>query len=220
MPRKTTSPRSKKARVNTSTRRIARQEVKKEVGRYIETKYVDSYATGAVTAIPAVGTLFSVHGTYASGSFVPIVQGLDNGQYIGTKINPRYLKVRYAMDVADTSNVVSMVVIQSKGLWGNNGDMTNVYEVTGTVNAPFSAVSTEFADRFRVLYRREIVLDTDDPTKIGSIKIGPKKLRKMTFTAGTGSVESGHIMVGFISDSTAVTHPAVRLSWRFYYKDA
>lgn len=208
-------------RKQTVTRRVARQEVKKELNRKIETKFIDGYATGAITAISSAGSLFSTHGSYPSGIFVPMTQGTAENQYLGEKIEPRFLKVRWALDSGDSSNIVSIIVVQAKGAWTNIGDMSTIYQQTGTITAPLSAVNDHYNDRFRVLYRREVKMDSDDPTRIGSIKIGPKKLRRIVFEDNTGvDVEAGHLMIGFISDSTAVSHPVVRLFWRFYYKDA
>lgn len=214
-------PLKRRTRKQTATRRVARQEVKKELNRKLETKFIDGYATGAITAISATGSLFSAHGSYSGGTFVPMTQGTGETQYIGERIEPRFLKIRWAMDNYDTpSNIISMVVLQAKGAWTNGGTMSSIYQQTGTTTAPLSAVNDGFNDRFRILYRREITVDVDDTTKQGSIKIGPKKLRRIMFNDASGTVETGLLMIGFISDSTAASHPALRIFWRFYYKDA
>lgn len=207
-------------RVTTGTsHKIARFEAKKAIYRESETKMIDGYVTGAITAVSSDGILLSAHGTYASGSFVPITQGSALNQYVGSRIKPTWLKIKWATDYADTTNLMSIVVLQSKGLWVNGGTMANIYESTGTTTAPLSAVDTTYNDRFRILFRREVSMDSDDPTRYGKIKIGPKMLRSIFFNDASGSVEAGHIMIGFISDSNAITHPTIRCYWRLYYKD-
>lgn len=208
-------------RKNTSTTaRIARREAYKAINRRTETKMIDGSVSGAITAISAFGSLFSLHGTYASGTFVPITGGIAVNDYIGQWIKPSYLKLKWALEVADGSNIITIMVIQSKGIWTNTGDMQNILQNVNTTSAPLQPVDTQYSSRFRVLYRRMVKVDSDDPTTTGSIKIGPRKLRKMHFADEFGDIESGHLMIGFISDSTAVTHPTLRMVHRLYYKDS
>jgi hypothetical protein len=203
-----------------STVRIARREARKAINRNIETKYVDGNVSGAITAISATGSLFSLHGTYTSGSFVAMTQGVNTGEYIGQWIKPTWIKIKWALEAADSSNLITIMVVQAKGLWVNSGDMSNILETVNTTSAPLQSVDSAYSSRFKVLYRRMIKVDTDDPLMSGSIKIGPRKLRKLHFTDAFGSSESGHIMIGFISDSTAISHPTLRMVHRFYFKDA
>jgi len=197
---------------------MIRKEAIRAVNRAEETKSLDGVIN--TNSISYAGTLYSLHGSYSTGSFVPITQGVDNQQYQGRVITPRYLNMRYQVTSADSTNTFSIIVVQTKGLWNNNGDMANIYQTTSSVVAPLSAIDTSYDHRFRVLYRRQIVVDTDDSVKTGIIKLNWKKLRRIAFSDTAGSCESGHLMLGVISDSSAVTHPTFNCYWRLYYKDA
>lgn len=188
------------------------------MSRTVESRTLDGIINGLT--VSNLGTLYSLHGTYGSGSFVPIVSGDGPQQYSGRSITPRYLTIRWAMTASDTTNIFSIIVIQTKGNWVNQGDMANIYEVTSTTYAPLSPVDTTFNSRFRVLYRREFVLDTDDSVRRGLIKLGPKLLHKINFSDGSGTTETGHLMLGVITDSSTTPHPSFSAYWRLYYKDA
>jgi hypothetical protein len=205
------------------TRKVARREAYKAINKKTETKYVDGIVTGAITATSATGTLLSLHGTYASGSFAPFVQGIDFNQYLGQWIKPTWLKIRYAFDIADSANIVSVIVIQAKGSWVNGGTMASIYDTAtaGTTTAPFGDLNSGFSTRFRVLYRRQHNLNAAaNDVVMGKIRISPRQLRKMNLSDAIGTCESGQIMLGCISDSTAVSHPVLRCKWRLYFKDS
>jgi hypothetical protein len=205
------------------TRKVARREAYKAINKKTETKYVDGIVTGAITATSATGTLLSLHGTYGTGSFVAMTQGTDFNQYIGQWIKPTWLKIRYAFDLADNANIVSVIVVQAKGSWVNGGTMASIYDTVtaGTTTAPFGDLNSAFSTRFRVLYRRQHNLNAAaNDVIMGKIRISPRQLRKLNFSDNAGAVESGHIMLGCISDSTAVSHPSLRCKWRLYFKDS
>lgn len=210
-------------------RHVARQEAKKAIKREIETKHLDGYVQEdvGVAQISSVGQNFQLTGSYSTGAFTSIVQGVGDGQYIGEMIRPALLKIRYEVigaiaAPADTFNTMSIMIIQAKGNFILGASAANQYQVTGLLAtiAPQSAVNDNFNDRYRVLARHIITVDGDDPAINGEFTIKSKKLRPIRFSDGAGTIEAGTLFMSVISDSLAPTHPALRAYWRLYYKDA
>lgn len=215
--RQTRRPRTKRATRQNTMRTVARKEAYKALAKQEETKTLDGYALS--TLIPNTGTLLSLHGSYQTGSFVPIVQGDSLQEYTGRNIVPKYLTLRFTTD-SSARGTLSCVVIQSKGLWANTGDMANILQVTGSAAAPLSPVDSSFNNRFRMLYRKSFILDTDDPIRTSTIKLNWKKIRKIWFSDDAGTIENGHLMFGIISDHTGASPPSFNAYWRMYYKDS
>lgn len=212
--------RKRTTRRKTAVRSIARREAIKVVNRSEETKVLDgSWFQGATSY---TGSLINIHGTYAPStfSFTPIVQGSDTGQYSGRALTPKYLVIRYQFAVADTTNLCTLMLMQAKGNWANQGNMVNILQLTNSLMAPLSPLNTSYNDRLRILYRRQHQLDATTPIRNGIIKVSWKKLRKIMFSDNAGTIETGQIMLGAISDSSAISHPMLTAVWRFYYKDS
>lgn len=212
--------RKRTTRRKTAVRSIARREAIKVVNRSEETKVIDgNYFQGPVSYS---GSLISLHGSYTPGtfSFNPIVQGSDSGQYSGRSLTPKYLVIRYQLQVADTTNLLSILLMQAKGNWVNQGNMVNILQITNSIMAPLSPLNTAYNDRLRILARKQHQLDPDTTIRNGIIKVSYKKLRKLMFSDASGTVETGQLMLGVVSDSAAINHPTITAVWRFYYKDA
>jgi len=85
----------------------------------------------------------------------------------------------------------------------------------------FSPFDQDYEDRFRVLYRKTIALNTlGDANKVFKANIPYNKFSKIRFNDSAGTPEIGTIMIGWISDSSAAAHPLIRAQWRLFYKDA
>lgn len=198
----------------TSTRKIARREAKKVVNRAIESKTFDgAHVAGQIDFSGGVTNLLSD----PSGG-VTITQGVGESQYVGTAIKPTYIKISFNWTLADTTNMVRVVVVQSRGLLVPT--MADILQSVGNVRAPLSDYDIDFNDRYNVLADRCYSLDQTNKTQvIGKIKVSAAKLRRIKFSDTAGTYEAGGIYFGYITDSAAVSHPILQAYWRVHYKD-
>jgi len=216
--RRTTTrrPRRRVQRNNNAMHRVARYEAKKVVNRTVESKMWDGATARAVDYTGSVFRAFTNPSTA-----VTIAQGTGDDAYIGSKVKVMYLTGHFQWVVGDTTNVATLIVFQDKGSFAP-ADMTNVFQTIATSTAPLSFPNRAFNDRFRILYRKTIALNSvGTSNRIMTVKLKPNKFRyPVCFSNTTGTAESGDIYFGVISDSAAVTHPTFDGQWRVYYKDA
>ena len=207
-----------------TVRRIARREARRVVKRNTEVKQFTGLLLPADGSVSSTG--FNLYATtdYSAGITAPfnITGGSDEGQYIGRKIKPIALKIRYNFTYADANNTVSIMVIQARGAFtASTISAANQYQYGGTTYAPLSPLNEDFNERYKVLARHVVdVTDVYSPTKSGVITIKGRKLRQIVFADASGTVESNPIFISVISDSSAATHPNMRIVWRLYYTDS
>lgn len=202
-----------------NTQIVARREARKVFNRNTETKKFDGSLAHNGANVDYNGVIYAVTRDVSAGT--QIVQGTEENEYIGTTIKPVHLQIRFAMSPGDSTNLVTVVVLQMKGLFNPVGDqMTNILQSTGNSTAPLSPFDRAYQDRFRVLYRKTFSLSSQDISiQSHSIQIGYSKLAKLFFQDDAGAIESNGIFLGFISDSSAAVHPLIRAAWRLHYKD-
>lgn len=201
--------------------KIARKVTKQALKKNIEAKFFDAKLALAGAAVDYNGLLYNAFIDVPSAS--TIVQGTDDHQYIGAKIRPTGLTLRWAAsnDLADANNIVSCVILQGIGAFTPAANMANIYQSTGNVSAPLSPFDEDYNNRFRVLYRKEVALSqTGDNAVVHSVHLSFKKFAPVIFNDGLGAIESQPLMIGWISDSSAVVHPVVRAQWRIHFQDA
>lgn len=162
---------------------------------------------------------------YTTGVIANLQTGLVRGNaeqsnYIGGKITPTKLMIRYQILGADTTNMVRIVVLQNKANAGVPTAAT-VFESVSNIRAPLSAFEINFNDTYRVLYDRlhNLVLSGDTAQRTGMIRLFRKKLHPIIFDA-TNALEAYGLWLVAISDSSAVTHPTLQLYSRLTYEDA
>lgn len=215
--------------------KVARQEARRVVKKEIETKlWEGSTSTSAVTGLQYIddnGRNFLLTKDFqdqpiTGSSGVSIEQGLTSGSYIGLTIQPVYVSINISITNAtgmtgDNFNTYSVMVIQGKGSFVFDPVSTqNQLTYNNSLYAPLGFIPREFNDRYKVLYHKRVVTDADDPTKTFNIRIPSKKLRKIHFTNGLGTIEANPLVLSVISDSGSEAHPALLATWRLYYKDA
>lgn len=198
---------------NKTVKRVARYEAKKVLDKEVETKQTDvslaassvDYTTGVVQALHANLTV-----------------GTGANQYLGTRIHPIYLHIRYKIAAADLTNIVRIIIVQVRA--GGVPTLANTLESVSNVRAPLSDYEVDYNHTYTVLFNRLITVEGGNAPgsstfRIGEIKIRPKKLRAMFWTAA-GTIERGGIYFLAISDSAIASHPTVEFYSRLHYKDA
>lgn len=217
--RRTVKRTSRRRAGNTKMRRVARYEAKKVVNRNIENKMWDGRMS--LTNIDYNGLTVRLFTNPSAGT--TIAQGTASNSYIGQKVRIMYLQLMVQMIYADLTNMGTVIVFQTKGLFSPAGsDMTNVFESTGNDSAPLSFPDRAYNDRFRVIARKTYGVSTNGPSNvIFKFKLKPHQFKYITsFNDASGTQEAGDLYVGIVSDSSITTPPQFNAQWRVYYKDA
>lgn len=197
---------------------IARSQALKVVNKNIESKIFDARLPSAGTNVDYNGVLYDA--IQDLQAVTTITQGAGQSQYIGEKIRPTHISLRWSVVAADPTNLVTCVLLQAKGSFVPGATMANILESTGNSSAPLSPFDKDYDDRFRVLYRKTMTVNTYEPERVYKVNIPYNKLSTITYNDAAGTVEAGVLMIGWISDSSSSTHPLVRANWRIFYKDA
>jgi len=202
--------------------KIARSQALKVVNKNIESKFYDGKLALAGTVVDYNGILLNMFIDVPAGS-TTITQGSGQSQYVGEKIRPTHISLRYAAsnELADDNNLMTCVILQAKGLFIPGATMANILDSTGNISAPVSPFDQDYDDRFRVLYRKTFALTKlNENCKVFKVNIPYNKLAPIHFNDAAGTVESAGLMIGWISDSSLAVHPTIRAQWRLFYKDA
>lgn len=148
-----------------------------------------------------------------------ITQGISDSQYIGASIMPTTVRFRWAVTCADSTQLLRCVVIQTIG--GGVPTATTVFQSTVNVRAPLSAFDRNYHKTYKVLSDElySLVSGTSTTIVTGDVRIPHTKLREVSFTDASGTVEANGIYALFISDSSAVSHPILQGYSRVYFKD-
>lgn len=202
--------------------KAARKAVKQAIHAEIEDKIWDGSVALAGANVDYTGVVYGMFSDVPTAS--TIVQGANISQYIGQKVTPTSIEIRYCWinTLADTTNLCTVIVFQSIGSFAPTGGvMTNVLQSTANFSAPLSPLDLSYDNRFRVLYRKVVDLSQSGQDIVQhTVFIKRKNLRQVHFSDGAGSYESQGLYIGFISDSSVAVHPLVRCQWRIRYEDA
>lgn len=193
-------------------RAIARAEARKTVQKTVETKMYDSLHSGSIDY--TTGVVYSVWQDPSTPG--TIQQGTNDNEYIGQKVQAAHITIKYQLIVADATNLIRLIVLQTKGLFVPT--MATVLQNNGTTSTPLSPYNQDNDSKFKVLASRLISLDTYNSVRAGTIVL--RKFRPTYFANATGGVESNNIYICAISDSGAVSHPTIQYNIRTRYRDA
>lgn len=187
------------------------QSVRNAMLRALETKYCGT--ASANQTVSNAGFVIRLH---------PDGAGTGNQQIIGGAITPVYVKVKYSVELADTTNTMTLAVVQWKGQPPAEPPTGgNIFEYASNTLAPLSAWDESYKNSFKVLAVRTHQLDTYHPTGYGEFKIKGKWLDRIRYTEGDDTqTTNGGLYFVAISDSAAANHPLVNHFGALYYKDA
>lgn len=191
---------------------VTKQYLNAKLSKVLETKH---YYTLGATSPDYSGSLVTV----SNG----ITQGDGTGERLGDRITPVYLHIKGTVTLADTTNWVRIVLIRWRQDYGDLTDVNQILEGTGAATAPYSLFVKEPENRarFDVLADRLFNLHSYEPQKSFDIRVPARKLRSkpVQYVATTSGGNNQLVMV-MISDSGAVSHPAVSYYLMLKYKDA
>lgn len=200
-------------RSSRSTRGVAtKQYVKKQIHKLSETKYFDALFSANVDST----------GTVADMTNIP--QGTTDSTRIGDKITLRGSILRLKISVSDAFNFIRVILFQ----WYPNTLLsvptvgTILFDTTTADRAITSPYVHDYQNQFKVISDKVYRGVLDDSNMIAFRVMKPyMKYVKKTINFSAASVNgSNKLYMMAISDSGAITHPAVFAYWRIYYDDS
>lgn len=138
-------------------------------------------------------------------------------QYIGNKIKPLSLTVRFSVVMADSSNVVRMGIFQCEGPFTT---ATTNYFPTNT--NPLSCIENYPTNPFNTLSDNLIsgcVPGGHNAITTRRVYIKGSKMLPLTFNQA-GAITAGHIGMVILCDSAAPAHPTVSIYSEMRFTDS
>lgn len=185
--------------------------VKRELGKRIERNYYDRTLINT-TVDDNTGTFYSMH---------PTGVGTNDLSRLGDNIFPLGLQIKGLVGVADTSNMVRVLVVQymdDANTSSPNIDKILASTYKGGIGYPLAPYSHGNHNKaFRILGDKTMLVDTYRPFKRFSFKIPGKKLHKLWYSVGGTTPIKGGLYVVAVSDSSAVAHPSLLATCRLWF---
>lgn len=192
-----------------------KKEVKMILNKHTELKSLD---------VPYIGTV-SADLTGACYKWFSVGQGAASNQRIGDDIEVSYIQFKYDWFIADSYNIVRVLVFQ----WALDDASTvpTVADILGTASgaAPYNALlNFNNRDKYKILYDKRLLLQSTStgsvstPFSSGTITCRPSH-KKMLYNTGA---TTGRYMIYTLlcSDSSAVGHPTISVIPRIVYRDS
>lgn len=195
----------KSSSVAAIARRVAKSTLKKEV----ELKH--AYGNLNTTASTTM-TLSNLTVGIALGTS-------DTNARVGDKITLKYMNIGFNFAVADTTNIMRVLLFQ----WNRNSDPTasEIFEDTSTIGQLTGALCRDSLNSKILKPIREwnICLNANQPNFfIGNKYISLSKNKPVNFIGG-GSTAYNHIYLAYVSDSSAISHPVMQTAFTINYSD-
>lgn len=193
-----------------SNRPAKRQRMNNAPGLYktvIDYKVTDSsYAVG----IDYTGEIISLIGNLTRGDDY-------KNNFSGGRITPVGLEARYNVSVADSSNIVRVMIFQ----WFDKTTPTTatVLETVGSTYAVHSAKFLTNRDNIKILSDKCYAMDTYNTVVVDKVYIKGKKLTNIEFPTGAVTAQKGGLYMLFVSDSAAAANPGIDLYTRITFTD-
>lgn len=175
--------------------------VRKEVARQMSVKAdykhcLNSRSTSAT--IDYSGTTYDLLENLARGTN-PV-----NG-FLGLKITPKSIRIRGTCHIADSTNVMRIMVLQ----WYDSGSPvpSGIINNTGSIAAPYGSRYWTNKKNIKVLKDELIILDGYHPIAKVDIYVPGSKIRDIWFQSGSDAAQDNGLFMLAISDSSTTTHP-------------
>jgi len=156
----------------------------------------------------------------ATSVFTNITRG-DGGkdQFDGSVMHPKSVTLNVQCILADSTNLMRILVVQA--IRGALPTAAQLFQSVGNTRAPLSTFDRAYKSQVNILSDTLMQLSTNDnQAQVARIYIKGKKLNDVYWTTtGALALISGDISVYYISDSSAVTHPAINYAVETTYTD-
>jgi len=148
-----------------------------------------------------------------------VTVGTGNNTRTGTEITAKKLEINLLFVIADTYNIVRVIVFE--WLPSDSSDVPSGGEIFSTAyssgnNEQYCLLNPIRPSRFKVL--KDITVNLDVAHVSLHRRLAFKMNHKVSFDTG-GTTGRNHLYMAIVSDSTAVTHPTVALSWTLSFEE-
>jgi len=202
-------------RTNTKKKRKTRTEDQIRMARAllnnadVKTHYFNQSAIGVTLAVPNFITLTD------STVLVPGVSQFNN--YVGSRIKPINVTVRFSLVAGDATNFMRIGIFQLTGS-ASGVTASNFFYNTTHWNTMLTPYPT---NPFNTLHdsMHTLVIGSDTQVKLFKVYIPASKLLPVTFNPSGTSITSGAIYCCVLSDSAAAPNPTVGTNLSIKYLD-
>lgn len=151
-------------------------------------------------------------------------QGDTAGTRDGNKIYLQSVDLRVQLIVADTTNLVRMLLVYDRQSNASNPSAVGIANILDVPAAASQALGPQLIPtkrRYNILLDRIFTLDlVDKYTWMIHKHIKINKYTEYNGNAGTvADIITGGLYLIFISDSTAVSHPTMQFTAKLFFKD-
>lgn len=146
--------------------------------------------------------------------------GTSDSNRIGDQITMLTARIRYSLELADTTNAVRVIILAFKDVNFAAFTMSDLMNTIGSSTEEQEVMSYYNRDqltRFQILYDKIHFLDEFHPYLQQDLVIKLKDM-KQQFVGGSQDC-SNQIFIVAYSDSAAATHPQLQVSARFTFID-
>lgn len=208
----------KKARIGLTLAQSieVRKEVNKQLARKTDWKVAAiSYIFGAGIGVSNSGEVFSLFNNMTRGD------GLLNN-FDAASVFPKNISGRFKWVAGDSANVVRLIIFQ----WF--GDIVPVpsgildASSIGTLGAPLAMWHVENKPLRRILFDETVQLQTDAGQGLDYVQkffVPQSRLKPVRMGTTAPAMQDGGLYALAITDSGAVTHPALDLHVQTVFKD-
>lgn len=181
-----------------------------------------SYDGIIATTIASSGAIVSLYENLLATT--TITQGTGEAQYIGDTITPLYITIRGLFVHSDSNQALRVIVFQTIG-----NTVPSVAILMQLGSGTYSGADYSLLSPVKKNTRRQYTILRDklytstsysDAVRAFKIKIPMYSLQITEFSDASGTVGTGGLYIFLQSDSTAVTHPTVRIVHRVTYTDS
>lgn len=195
----------KQVRDEALIKRISYNQAKKMLSNRSEGKFLINNTFAAGTASSTTAGIADVCG---------VPQGDSDSARNGDQIMIRSFQFRYAFIPADSYNICRLIIFQ----WGQD-DSPGASDILGdTTYGVMSPYRKDTRGHYRILYDKTHLVETNKGV-VGSKFISRGFKKKILFDAAT-TVGQNKIFFLHVSDSSAVSHPTLRIETQLNYMDA
>jgi len=193
------------------------REVKRTLARKTDYKFTDRIVT--LTSINSSGIVLSLLNNLVRGDL-----GKDN--FDGDNITPKWVRVRYAVNCAQTSadtyNLIRVIIFQSRLLGtASVSGLLDTSTTGGTIEAPLSQRLEERLKDYKVLYDHTHTLNNSgNQQEFKDVFIPGNRLTQVDYTSsGTLSITRGDLAILIISDDGVTDFPDFDMVSRVKFSD-
>lgn len=196
---------------------LARKQALAVFSSKVEEKYIDTASSG-----------ISVDYTGSLGLFTMPSAGTGPSGRVGDLIEVTRLEFKYSLVIADTTNLVRVVLFKWNNDDGSYSPAVNSIIASGDNTTAYAALfryawDNQKAGDFEILYDKcHQLCNAGEQGQVHQVQLWGKGLgstSKIQLNSGA-TTGKGRYGLLYISDSAAVTHPTLIYTARLTYKDA